>query len=342
MVARSCDMRLLLLCLPSSLAQSAVADVDVHVLVHPEGDVAVGTNSVLNNPLENGVAPPGGVGVGEGLGAVEANLAESRADERLGAGDEEAAAADLAHSSGDEVADNKVDIDALVLELGRESAAPVLEESLAAAVGGEVGSGHDTGERAHGEDKTLLALGKDGSDNLGGLECAEAVDGDNVLELVAVGLKEGNGDAVGLANVVDQDTNVEALDELGKTLVVGIIVLGEVHGEGLGLETIPSELKLAGEGIQLRLSARDENEVEALGGELLGELLAETIRGAGNDSPSALLAILAELLRFMLAAFSNTSSDLDQVCDGRGRTLVPLRMKALRRSWRKAPTRAAT
>lgn len=297
-------MRLLLLGLTSSLLESTVADVDVHVLVQLEGEVAVDANSVLNNPLENGVAPPGGVGVGEGLGAVEANLAESRADELLGVGNEEAGAADLAHGSGDEVADNKVDIDALILELGRKSAAPVLEESLAAAVGREVGSGHDTGKRAHGKDKTLLALGEDGSDNLGGLECSEAVDGDNVLELVAVGLEERNGDAVGLANVVDQDTNVETLDEFSKTLVVGIVVLGEVHGEGLGLETIPSELKLAGEGIELRLSARDENEVEALGSELLGELLAETVRGAGNDSPGALLAILAKLSRFVLVAFS--------------------------------------
>lgn len=304
MVARSCDIRLLLLGFTSGLAESAIADVDVHVLVQPEGKVAVGTNSVLNNPLEHSMAPPGGVGVGKGLGAVEANLAESSADELLGVGDEEAGAADLAHGSGNEVADNKVDIDALVLELGRESAAPVLEERLAAAVGGEVGGGHNTGERAHGKDKTLLALGEDGSDNLGGLECAEAVDGDNVLELVAVGLEERNGNAVGLANVVDQDTNVEALDELGETLVVGIVVLGEVHGESLGLKTIPSELELPSEDVQLGLSARDENEVEALGGELLGELLSETIGGTSNNSPGALLAILAELLRFMLAAFA--------------------------------------
>lgn len=289
-------MRLLLLGLTSSLAESAVADVNVHVLVQLEGKVAVGTNGVLNHPLEHRMAPPGGVGVREGLGAVEANLAESGADELLGVGNEKAGAANLAHGSGDEVANNKVDIDALVLELRRESAAPVLEESLAAAVGGEVWSGHNAGERAHGKDKTLLALGEDWSDNLSGLECTEAVDGDNVLELVAVGLEERNGDAVGLANVVDQDTNVEALDELAKTLVVGIVVLGEVHGEGLGLEAIPSKLKLTGEGIKLRLSARDENEVEALGSELLGEFLAETIRGAGNDGPGALLAILAELL----------------------------------------------
>lgn len=312
MKAESCDVRSLLLGLTSSLLESTVADVDVHVLVQLEGKVAVDANSVLNNPLEHSVAPPGGVGVGEGLGAVEANLAESRADELLGVGDEEAGAADLGHGSGDEVADNKVDINPLVLELGRESAAPVLEEGLAAGVGGEVGGGHDTGERTHGKDKTLLALGEDGSDNLGSLECAEAVDGDDVLELVAVGLEEGNGDAVGLANVVDQDANVEALDELGKTLVVGIVVLGEVHSEGLGLEAIPSELKLAGESIELRLSARDKDEVEALGGELLSKLLAETVRGAGNNSPGTLLAILAELLRFVLAVFSMSmiSSDL--------------------------------
>lgn len=101
-------------------------------------------------------------------------------------------------------------IDALGLELLCQSAVPVLEEGLAAAVGSEIWSRGDTGERSHGEDKTLLALSEEGCDNLGNLESSQAVDVDDVLELFGGGLEERNGDAVGLADVVDEDADVQS------------------------------------------------------------------------------------------------------------------------------------
>lgn len=55
-------------------------------------------------------------------------------------------------------------------------------------------------------------------------------------------------------------------------------------------------LELSREGVELRLGTRDEDDVEALGGELGSEFLAEAIRCAGDDGPGALLAILAELV----------------------------------------------
>jgi len=70
-----------------------------------------------------------------------------------------------------------------------------------------------------------------------------------------------------------------------------------IHRESLGLETGILAPQLVGEGIELRLSARDENEVEALGGELGRKLLAEAIGCASDNSPGALLAILAKLYR---------------------------------------------
>lgn len=288
---------LLLLGLTGSLPEGTVADVNVHLPVLPDSESAGVANSAVNDPLEHVVAPPGGIGVGKVLVAVETNLTKSSLDKLLGARDEEAGAANLAHGSGDEVRDDKLNINAMGGKLRGERRAPVLEESLAAAVGGEVGGGHGAGEGAHGENETLLASSEDGSNDLGGLESAEAVDGDNVLELGLLGIEERYGDAVGLADVVYQDTDIKTSNQLGQALVVLIVVLGEIHGENLGLETGPLQTQLLGESIELRLGAGDEDEVEALGGELRGELLAETIRRTGDDGPGALLAILAKLFR---------------------------------------------
>lgn len=154
----------------------------------------------------------------------------------------------------------------------------MLQEGLAARVRGQVRGRHPAGKGAHGEDETALALLHDGSDDLGGLQGAEAVDGDNVLELAAGGLEEGDGNAVALADIVDEDTDIEAVDELGESVVIVVVVAGEVHGEDLDLDlAIELGLELVGEGLELGLGSGDENEVEALAGELVGEFLAETV-----------------------------------------------------------------
>jgi hypothetical protein len=57
----------------------------------------------------------------------------------------------------------------------------------------------------------------------------------------------------------------------------------------------PPQLQFSRHGLQLGFGSRNEDEVEALGSQLVGEFLAETIGCAGDDRPGAFLAILAQL-----------------------------------------------
>lgn len=269
----------------------------MHALVNGDGQRAVDAGNVLNEPQHESVAPPGRICAWRSLVATSANFAEGSLDKGARVGDEQAGAANLAHGRGDEVAQDKLDIDIVVGKLRRQGIAPLLEESLAARVSGQVRRGSPAAKGAHGQDETTLALLQDRRDDLGYLERAQAVDGDDVLQLFAGGLEEGHGDAVALADVVDEDADVEALDKRSEAVVVRVLVLGKVHGEGLDLGRLGGELGLdfAGEGIELRLGSGHEDEVEALGSELSGKLLAETVGGAGDNGPGAGLAILAKL-----------------------------------------------
>lgn len=68
---------LLVLSLTGLLAQSPLTDVDMHGLVLANGDPAVDTDSVLNDPQHEGVRPPRRVGARSGLEASQANLSKS-------------------------------------------------------------------------------------------------------------------------------------------------------------------------------------------------------------------------------------------------------------------------
>jgi len=246
----------------------------MHLPVVPDSEAAGSADGGSNDPLENRVAPPRGVGVGEHLNAVKANLAESRADELLRVGNEQAGTTDLAHGRGDQVSDNKLDVDAVGLKLRSQRSAPVLQEGLTTAVGSEVRGRHNASEGAEGEDKAVTALDEERGNDLSGLEGAQAVDGDDVLHLVTSGLEKRYGDAVRLANIVDQDADVQTVDELGQTLIVGVVILSVVHGQSLNLQASPPQGELASESIELGLGTRDEDEIETLGSELLGKLFA--------------------------------------------------------------------
>jgi len=54
--------------------------------------------------------------------------------------------------------------------------------------------------------------------------------------------------------------------------------------------------ELAGEGVELGLRARDEEDVVAFGCELLAEFGADAVGGAGYDGPAAFAAELGELV----------------------------------------------
>lgn len=98
-----------------------------------------------------------------------------------------------------------------------------------------------------------------------------------------------------LSDVVDQDADIEILDESSESGIIGLVVAGEVHGEDLTLDGWAFGLNLLREGGELGFGAGDEDEVEALVGELESVLLAHSIGGASDDSPGTLWSILAEL-----------------------------------------------
>lgn len=273
----------------------------MHLLVDANGDWAVDTRNVLNKPEHECVAPPGGVRVGRSLVSSETNLSQASLNKRSGIGDQQACTANLAHGCGDEVTEYNVDIDVIIGQLRRQSVAPLLEECLATRIGRQVRCRGPAGERAHGEDETALALLEDRCDDLCNLQCTQAVDCDNIFHLFGRRVEERHGDAVALADVVDQDGNVETADQLLKVLVVCIVILGEIHGQRLDFQSLVGILLLdfGREGFELGVGSGDENEVEALAGELGGVFFAQSIRGTGDNGPGAGLAILAKLFSLL-------------------------------------------
>lgn len=195
------------------------------------------------------------------------------------------------------MAENKVDIDLVVRQLRSKSTAPLLEEGLAARVGGEIRSRSPSTEGTHSEDQAVLSCLQDGSNNLCNLQGSQAVDSDNVLKLVARRLKERNWHAVALSDVVDQDSDVKSLDELAESFVIGIVILREIHSEHLGLNALSGVFlgNFDGQSIEFRLRSGDEDEVEAFGSKLKCVFLAQTIGCAGDNSPRAGLTILSKL-----------------------------------------------
>lgn len=134
----------------------------------------------------------------------------------------------------------------------------------------------------------MLTLLEQRSDNLRDLQGTQAINGDNVLELFFGGLEKWNWYAVALTNIIDQYCNVEATYKHGELLVIGIVILGEVHGKNLDLNAPLPEmliLQLFGECFELCLRSRNKDEVEPLCGELRSVLLAETVGGASDDGP---------------------------------------------------------
>lgn len=75
---------------------------------------------------------------------------------------------------------------------------------------------------------------------------------------------------------------------------------GEVHWEDFGLDARVLVGNLGGHVVELGLRARDEQDIEAFGGELEGVFFADALRGAGHDGPGALAAIFGELVAVSL------------------------------------------
>lgn len=106
---------------------------------------------------------------------------------------------------------------------------------------------------------------------------------------------ERHRDIVAEADIVDQNGNVEVCDQALDAVEVLVLVGGEVHGESLGLDIVLGA-DVGGESVEFALGAGDEEDVVALLRELERILFAETVGGAGHESPGALLAELGELV----------------------------------------------
>jgi hypothetical protein len=290
---------LLLLGFALGLPQRAVADVDVHAAVHLDDNVRPLAEEARQEPLHQTVTPVRGACEGNVLRTARtANLAKRSLDKLLGVGYESGGLADLGHGGGDEVRLDALHVDTVWLELGAESSGPLLQEGLAAGVGRQKGCGEEATERGHGEDKSPLALLHTRSDELGDAQGGHAVDDNDVVHLLLGCLVEGNRNVVAQTDVVDQDGDVESIHELGQLGVVGVLVLGKVHCQRLdgGLGSILGG-DVGGERVELGLGARHEDQVVALGCERQSKLLANAIRGTGDEGPCAARTEFGELSR---------------------------------------------
>lgn len=104
-----------------------------------------------------------------------------------------------------------------------------------------------------------------------------AVDGNDVVHFVFGGFVKGDGDTVALADVVDQNRNIETVDKAFELLVVRVLVLSKVHCQDLGLNSWVFGFDFVGERDQFRFGAGNEEDVEAGAGDLNGEFFSETV-----------------------------------------------------------------
>lgn len=133
------------------------------------------------------------------------NLPQHRLHERARRRDQRRRAPHLAHGADDQVRLHQLHGDAGGRQLGRQRAAPVLQEGFGAGVGGEQRRRQDAAEGGHGEDEAVALGGEARGEDLGDAERGEAVDGDDVGHFGQRGLDERDRDAVAEADVVDED-----------------------------------------------------------------------------------------------------------------------------------------
>jgi len=227
----------LLLSLPLRLAQSTLADAVMHTLVLGQHGFVHGTGDRGQEPGHDTVAPVGGRAVSIGRRtAASADLGENRPDKGARGRDGSRGTANLRHRRSNQVSLDELHIDAVRGQLGSQRGRPLLQEGLATRVSGQQRSRKQTTEGAHGQDQAASALDHTRDEELGHTEGAGAVDSNNVVHLGGSSLSEGNGDRVTLANVVNQDGNIQTRDQRAQRLVVFVGITGEVHRQDLGFD----------------------------------------------------------------------------------------------------------
>jgi hypothetical protein len=279
---------LLLLGVPLSLSKRTFPDALMHAPVHLDNSIRALSQEARKKPMHESVAPVWCTCKGHTLCAsAPSDLAQCSIHELLRVGHEGGRLADLGHGRGDEVRLDTLDVYTVGLEFGSERGGPLLQESLAAGVGCEEGCGEEAAKGGHGEDKSTLARHHSGGDELRDTKRSHAVDHDDVVHLLLGCLDKWHGDAVTQAHIVDQYADVQAVNELLHVVVVGVLVLRKVHSQRLDgdLGAIFGG-DIGGEGVELGLRTRDENEVVALSCKGEGELLANAVRSTSYEGPS--------------------------------------------------------
>ena len=102
------------------------------------------------------------------------------------------------------------------------------------------------------------------------------------------------------SNVVYENTDIQPLDELFQCGVVAVLVLREVHSEGLDgdLGAIFAG-DIGGEGLEFGGCTRYEEEIVAFACEGEGEFFADAVGGTSNQGPRATGTELSELVVFL-------------------------------------------
>ena len=149
---------------------------------------------------------------------------------RPGRGHEHGRHPDLAHRRRDHVGLHQPHGDVVLRQLRAQRRAPLLQEGFAARVGGKQRGGDEAAKGAHRDDQPALAVDHPRGDEPRDPEGGHAVHHDDRLHLGLGGFGEGDGDAVGDADVVDQDGDIQPRDRILQAGVIVVAVEGEVDG----------------------------------------------------------------------------------------------------------------
>lgn len=172
------------------------------------------------------------------------------------------------------------DGDASAAEFGGEGSGEGEDVGLGGEVGGHPWAGHEGGDGGDVEDSAMAALAHAGEDEVGQVGEGFDVEAEELEVAVDVGLVEGAMD--GEAGVVDEIVDLDAaLGELAEEFS-GRAADGKVEGYGVNDGSVFGG-EVLGAFLEFGLSAGDEDEIMAVGGEDAGEFVADAAGCAGDE-----------------------------------------------------------
>ena len=180
-------------------------------------------------------------------------------------------------------------------KLGAKGRRPMLQKRFTARIGGEEGRRKEAGKGAHGQDQPILALDHRGYDQLREAQRSRTIRSDDGIDLGLGRFRKTHRNIMANACAIDQYGNVLAGNRGAKGVKVSVRAVDKVNGDGFGSHGAVHVHDFLRHGIELALRPRDEQDVEALGGQLQGEFAANAVRAAGHDGPAAFGPERAEL-----------------------------------------------